>query len=190
LPGLVVLLIAAGVAGIHDSWTWGNLRAKASAVKTGMTHDEVLHVMGEPDNRASPDRWEKEKWDSWWYHARRLFRRNREIRIDFDPERVEHVEELPYEQIPFDSADWKRSSAERRGFMIDDLLDRHDLRKMNRAAVIELLGGPPDSYMRGGGDLVWCLGTERNSLFAVDNDWLVVNLNDDDSVKSVGIMSD
>lgn len=155
-----------------------------------MTHDEVLKSMGEPDSRASPDRWEKEKWDSWWYHARRLLSRDREIRIDFDPERVNGVEELPYEQIPFDSADWKRSSADRRGFMIDDLLDRHDLRRMTRASVVELLGEPPDSYMRRGGDLVWCLGPQRNSFFPVDNDWLVVNFNDDGSVKSVGIMSD
>ncbi|MFI5403091.1 MAG: hypothetical protein ACHQ1G_09155, partial [Planctomycetota bacterium] len=140
----MVLLVIAGtlklVTLLHDSHTWTGLRARASTVKTGMTHDEVLKTMGEPDQRANPDRFEKEKWDSWWYHAPRFFSHDREIRIDFDPERVDSVEELPYEQIPFDSADWKRSSAERRGFMIDDLLEHHDLRRMNRAAVIELLG--------------------------------------------------
>lgn len=187
---LAVVATVKLVTNFHDSRTWGNLRARAAAVRIGMTHDEVLRAMGEPDDRASPDRFEKEKWDSWWYHARRLFSRDRAIRIDFDPERVNGVEELPYEQIPFDSADWKRSSEERRGFMIDDLLDRHDLRRMIRAQLIELLGEPPASRMSRGGDLVWCLGTQRNSYFAVDDDWLVVNLNADSSVKSVGIMSD
>jgi hypothetical protein len=189
LPALVAALGATGAAHLHDSWTWGKLREKAAAVRIGMTKTEVLQAMGTPDDRADPDRWEAEKWDAWWYHARRLLRRNREIRIDFDPDRVKAVEEIPHEQIPFDSADWKRSTTWRRCFMVDDLLDRHDLSKLNRVALVDLLGEPPDSYMRGGGDLVWCLGPER-SLFGVDNEWLVVNLNEDGSVKSVLIMTD
>jgi len=194
LRPLLILLVVVGilwlVALVHDGYTWSALRERARAVRIGMTHDEVLAAMGKPDQKANPDRWKKEEWDSWWYRARRLFWHDREVRIDFDPERVNGVEEQPYEQIPFDSADWKRSSALRRGFMIDDLLERHALRRMNRAAVVELLGEPPESSMGGGGDLVWCLGPQRSSLFPVDDDWLVINLNEDGSVKSVVIISD
>lgn len=188
-----MLIVVSGVlkvvAHLHDAATWKNLRARAAEVKLGMTQDEVLEVMGKPDRRASPDRFQKETWDEWWYQARRLFSRNREIRIQFDPKKVDEVEELPYEQIPFDSEDWKRSSALRRGFMIDDLLDRHDLRGSTREALIELLGEPPDSYYDYVGDLVWCLGPQRGG-FAVDNDWLVIDLDEDGSVKTVCIIPD
>ena len=55
--------------------------------------------------------------------------------------------------------------------------------------MLALLGAPPDSRMSRGGALVWCLGPQRYSI-GVDDDWLVVSLNEDGSVKSVGIMSD
>lgn len=52
-----------------------------------------------------------------------------------------------------------------------------------------MLGEPPDSPYDYVGDLVWCLGPQRYSL-GVDNDWLVIKLDDDGSVKTVCIMPD
>lgn len=93
LLAILVLIVVLGglkvVAYLHDAAAWKNLRAKAAWVKIGMTQNEVLEVMGKPDHRASPNRFEKETWDSWWYHAPRLIWRDREIRIDFDPVRVD-----------------------------------------------------------------------------------------------------
>ena len=48
---------------------------------------------------------------------------------------------------------------------------------------------PPDSYDDYVGGLVWCLGPQRYS-FGVDNDWLVINLDEDGSVKTVSIIPD
>lgn len=113
------------------------------------------------------------------YAAHRLFSRNREIQIDFDPARVSSVQELPYEQIPFDSADWKRSCAERRGFMIDDLLDSSP----------EDEPGPDDRAARRASRLphVTRRWHPRHSLFPIDDDWLVVSLNQDGSLKADGV---
>jgi hypothetical protein len=155
-----------------------------------MTQGEVVALMGAPDRRASPDRIEGQTWDAYWYVASRIIGRGREVRIDFDPHCVRRIEELPYEQIQFDSESWLQSSEVRRGFMLDDLLDRHDLATMSRKQIVTLLGQPPESYGKRFGDLVWCLGPERGSLYPVDNDWLVIDVDERDQVTRVRVVSD
>ena len=92
-------------------------------------------------------------------------------------------EGLPWEQIEFDSADWKRSSEIRRGFMIEDLMTR-DLASMTRAEIIGLLGKPTPSDWKSLGDLVWDVGTKPGNP-SKPRLWLVIDFDPDGNVTGV-----
>lgn len=63
--------------------------------------------------------------------------------------------------------------------MVDSLLRRHTLIGMSRDEIVALIGEPGDSggYFKDY-DLVYFLGLERDSLFAIDGEWLVVGLDE------------
>ena len=180
LPGLGWL--------VHGNRRWESLRAQAKTIRIGMTQDEVLAIMGEPDRRVDGANGEPR---GFRYAASIPLRRDPEICVGFDPV-VWVVEEHPYQQIPFGSADWRKSSEVRRGFMIDDLLQRFDLIGMTRSEVIDLLGEPPEAPAAydDAWDFVYCLGPQRGSFFRIDSDWLVLHFDEANRVKEFDIDTD
>ena len=97
---------------------------------------------------------------------------------------------------PFDSNTWKRAQAgqdevsiETRFQMAESLVASGLLIGMARSEVIALVGNDPGSgYFKG--SLAYELGPQRNSYFAIDSDWLVIQFDGDDRVVEVRIRSD
>lgn len=71
-----------------------------------------------------------------------------------------------------------------RGCMIDDLLERHELRGMLRKDVIALIGDPQPSDLFPEYDMVYWLGPERG-LVGIDSEFLVMKLDKSGRVTSV-----
>lgn len=76
-----------------------------------------------------------------------------------------------------------------RGCMVDDLLERYELRGMTRAEVVALIGEPPKSDYFRSYDLVYWLGPERG-LIGIDSEWLVMKLDANKRVTSVELVTD
>lgn len=76
-----------------------------------------------------------------------------------------------------------------RGCMVDDLLERHELRGMTRDQVVALLGEPPKTDYFREYDLVYWLGPERG-LIGIDSEWLVMKLDSNKRVASVELVTD
>lgn len=78
--------------------------------------------------------------------------------------------------------------------MVDDLLDRHDLRGMTRAEVTALLGEPDDAALGQGDplfhgwDMAYYLGPERG-LLALDSEFLVLRLGADQRVSELRVIT-
>ena len=70
-----------------------------------------------------------------------------------------------------------------RGCMVDDLLDRHELRGMTRAEVVALIGEPQRSELFPDYDMVYWLGPERG-LIGTDSEFLVMKLDKSGRVAS------
>jgi hypothetical protein len=62
-----------------------------------------------------------------------------------------------------------------RGCMVDDLLEKHELRGMTRAEVVALIGEPEKSDLFPEYDMVYWLGPERG-LIGTDSEYLVMKL--------------
>ena len=77
-----------------------------------------------------------------------------------------------------------RSKLAIRGCMVDDLLDRNELRGMTRAQVIALIGAPDSNRDLPEYDLVYWLGPQRG-LIGTDSEYLVMKLDKTDRVTSV-----
>ena len=73
--------------------------------------------------------------------------------------------------------------------MVDDLLERYELRGMTRAEVVALIGEPPKSDFFRSYDLVYWLGPERG-LIGIDSEWLVMKLDANRRVTSVELVTD
>ena len=98
-------------------------------------------------------------------------------------------------RVPFDSQAWKLghtvigiSDIERFG-MAEDLIDSGVLMGKPRAAVIDLLGTPPETPYFREYDLVYYLGSER-SYISIDSEWLLIKFNEYDQATEVVIRSD
>jgi hypothetical protein len=85
-------------------------------------------------------------------------------------------------QRPFDSELWKKSDCGDQGNnyprldMVDDLLEKHDLTKMTKTQIIELLGETADIEKN---SWFYCLGPQG---FGVDYDLLKIQFNEKDQV--------
>ena len=71
-----------------------------------------------------------------------------------------------------------------RGCMVDDLLEKHELRGMTRADVVALIGEPERSDIFPEYDMVYLLGPERG-LIGTDFEYLVMRVDKSDHVTSV-----
>lgn len=75
-----------------------------------------------------------------------------------------------------------------RGCMVDDLLDRHELRGMTRAQVVALIGEPDTVRDLSEYDLVYWLGPQRG-LIGTDFEYLVMKLDSTKHVASVELVT-
>lgn len=79
---------------------------------------------------------------------------------------------------------------DKRVWMVDDLLEKHEIVGMYRNEIIELLGEPSDTeYFKESDNIVYWLGTERG-LVRIDSEWLVIWFDDKDIAIDVKIMRD
>ena len=81
-----------------------------------------------------------------------------------------------------------RSKLAIRGCMVDDLLDRHELRGMTRAQVVALIGEPDTGRDLPDYDLVYWLGPQRG-LIGTDSEYLVMKLDKSNHVSSVELIT-
>ncbi|NHJ33117.1 MAG: hypothetical protein FK732_09650 [Asgard group archaeon] len=156
-----------------------------------MTKEEVSIILGKPDHRASPTISEKENWEAWWYEVFWFipFLRNSELYVRFDPHKVGFIEKQPDYPIKFNSDDWKRSTSKRRDCMVEDLLKRHRLEGLSKRKILDLLGEPDRINDFGSWDFAYRLGLE-NSLFPIDNQWLVIEFSIYDGVERIDFITD
>jgi hypothetical protein len=89
----------------------------------------------------------------------------------------------------FVQSDWMDTTMARgrlavRGCMVDDLLERHELRGMQRKDVIALIGEPQPSDLFPEYDMVYWLGPERG-LVGIDSEFLVMKVDKSGRVTSV-----
>ena len=75
-----------------------------------------------------------------------------------------------------------------RGCMVDDLLERHELRGMTRAEIVALIGEPDSTRDFPEYDLVYWLGPERG-LVGTDSEYLVMKLDKAKRVVSVELIT-
>ncbi|NGQ94147.1 outer membrane protein assembly factor BamE [Brevibacillus sp. SYP-B805] len=82
------------------------------------------------------------------------------------------------------------AAKEKRVYMVDDLLERHQLAGMTRGEVRNLLGQPTDTaYFQEQNNWVYELGPERG-LVRIDSEWLVIWFDTDGTVSRYRIMTD
>ncbi|MBX3358851.1 MAG: hypothetical protein KF745_10510 [Phycisphaeraceae bacterium] len=86
-----------------------------------------------------------------------------------------------HRSIRFESGAWKAASGafdddSIRQRMVDDLLRSKRLVGLSRSEVESLIGPPAVTEYFGGYDMVYLLGQERSSYFAIDSEWLAITL--------------
>ena len=128
--------------------------AAAEKVHLGMTTDEVIALLGDPieQDEHSLRNSDKVKKILFTYRSpenwmRFLTERYRPyVFVSFENERVCRVSINPDEDMPFDSAEWKRSTWDRRGCMVRDLLKTISFKGKTKTEVAALLGPGEDSW--------------------------------------------
>lgn len=89
----------------------------------------------------------------------------------------------------FTTEKWIESDTEK-GYMVDDLLQKYDLKDMTREEIISLLGTPTDTeYFKEDKNIVYYLGNERG-LISIDSEWLVVDFDDSMKVTDYKVVTD
>jgi len=85
----------------------------------------------------------------------------------------------------FDQVKWEQAdlTGRDRADMLDDFLNRYPLQGKARADVIALLGEPTPTDKWKGTDMIYVLGND-GSYFAIDNEWLVIDLDERQRVVS------
>lgn len=73
--------------------------------------------------------------------------------------------------------------------MVASLFEQHPLRGMDRAEVVSLLGPPTPTDKWDGAEMIYVLGPD-GGLFAIDHEWLLIELDDHDRVSSYRVVSD
>lgn len=94
------------------------------------------------------------------------------------------------DKIAFDAEVW-RSEGEStiRQEMVDDFLHNHSPIGMTRQEVIDLLGEKSKTHHFPEYDLIYWVGIERGP-YAIDSEWLVLRLDDNDKVIEAGLVTD
>ena len=99
-------------------------------------------------------------------------------------------------RLAFDAHAWRTNTADAgrewptRLRMVDSLMDRRLLDGLTRAQVVELLGPADGTAKWREWDLVYQLGPERNALFRIDSEWLVIRLDARGAVTSYRLVAD
>jgi len=89
----------------------------------------------------------------------------------------------------FTTEKWLHNES-KRVYMVDDLLNDHELKEKTKADVIRLLGLPTETdYFKEDHNIVYYLGNERG-LISIDSEWLVINFNNQEKVTSYKILAD
>ena len=99
------------------------------------------------------------------------------------------------DRVEFNSAIWKSTPAEfslesMRLRMVDDFLNKYDAIGMSRGEIVKLLGEPDDTSYFKAYEMVYMLGQETESYFAIDSQWLLFKLSDSGEVTSYVIAAD
>lgn len=85
----------------------------------------------------------------------------------------------------FDATEWKNAdfTGRARANMLPDFLQRHRLKGMARAEVVNFLGEPTATDKWDGADMVYVLGND-GTYFPIDNEWLLIDLDQHNRVVS------
>ncbi|MBT4530301.1 MAG: hypothetical protein HOC27_03775 [Phycisphaerae bacterium] len=99
------------------------------------------------------------------------------------------------DQMPFESSAWKNnptvfSLESVRLRMVDDFLDTHNIIGMSREEVVLLLGEPDQTEYFKSYEMVYMLGQETDSYFAIDSQWLAIHVDGTAVVESIDILTD
>ena len=79
---------------------------------------------------------------------------------------------------------------DKRIWMVDDLLEKHEIVGMSKDDIEKLLGKPSDiAYFKELDNMVYYLGPERG-LVRIDSEWLIIRFGEDDIAIDVKIMKD
>lgn len=73
--------------------------------------------------------------------------------------------------------------------MVDSLLQQYEFVGWQESDVLELLGEPTDTEFFASYDLVYWLGPERGFI-SIDSEWLVMRLDDGNTVQEVLVLTD
>jgi outer membrane protein assembly factor BamE (lipoprotein component of BamABCDE complex) len=85
----------------------------------------------------------------------------------------------------FDRTEWRDAdlSGRARVDMLQDLLKRHPLKGRTRTEVVALLGEPTQTDKWKGAEMIYVLGND-GSYFAIDHEWLLIDLDQRQRVAS------
>ena len=98
------------------------------------------------------------------------------------------------QRIPFDAHAWKTRLFDEnkepvRIRMVDNLIQKYELRGMTRSEIIGLLSEPPKTGYFSEYDFVYWLGPERGFI-SIDSEWLAIKFGLDDRVQKFAIVRD
>lgn len=91
----------------------------------------------------------------------------------------------------FDAQRWREADlgARDRANMAGGLIKARRLNGMDRAAVVDLLGEPTSTDKWDDSEMVYLLGPE-GGLFPIDNEWLLIDLDQQERVSGYRVVSD
>ncbi len=98
-------------------------------------------------------------------------------------------------RISFNSNTWKNTPATHsldsiRLRMADDFLKTYRLLGKSKEEIVGLIGEPDQTGYFNTRDIVYMLGQETDSYFAIDSQWLVLDLNESDNVIAFEVVTD
>ncbi|MED4402554.1 hypothetical protein ABET41_09845 [Metabacillus fastidiosus] len=89
----------------------------------------------------------------------------------------------------FTTEKWLNNISER-VYMVDDLLNDHNLNRKTKKEVTNLLGTPTETeYFKTENNIVYYLGDERG-LISIDSEWLVIEFDNSEKVKKYTVVTD
>ena len=99
------------------------------------------------------------------------------------------------DQVKFDSTIWKNSPAEfsldsMRLRMVEDFLNKYEVIGMPKEQIISFLGERDETSYFKEYEMVYCLGQEVDSYFAMDSQWLVFDVSNLNKINSFNIVTD
>ena len=98
-------------------------------------------------------------------------------------------------RLSFNSTTWKNTPSihsldSMRLRMVEDLLKTHSILGKSKEEMVALIGEPDQTKYFKSSEMVYMLGQETDSYFAIDAQWLVLELNDSERVASYDIVTD